>query len=65
MSEANNITAACRNITLYKHAPNIIRKRGATMAESKLREMSMDFFVDIINLVKYLKSQHETVITFR
>lgn len=32
------------------------------MAESKLREMSMDFSVDIINLVKYLKTERETVI---
>jgi len=32
------------------------------MAESKIREMSMDFSVDIINLVKYLKSNHETII---
>ena len=32
------------------------------MAESKLREMSMDFSVDMINLVKYLKSTHETII---
>ena len=32
------------------------------MAESKLRELSMDFSVDIINLVKYLKSVHETII---
>ena len=32
------------------------------MAESKLREMSMDFSVDIINLVKYLKTNHETII---
>ena len=32
------------------------------MAESKLRELSMDFSVDIINLVKYLKSNHETII---
>ena len=32
------------------------------MAESILREMSMDFSVDIINLVKYLKSNHETII---
>ena len=32
------------------------------MAESKLREMSMDFSVDIINIVKYLKSNHETII---
>ncbi len=32
------------------------------MTESKLREMSMDFSVDIINLVKYLKTNHETII---
>jgi len=32
------------------------------MAESKLRELSMDFSVHIINLVKYLKSNHESVI---
>ena len=30
------------------------------MAESKLRELSMEFSVDIINLVKYLKSNHES-----
>ena len=32
------------------------------MAESKLRELSMEFSVDIINLVKFLKSTHESVI---
>ena len=32
------------------------------MAESILRELSMDFSVDIIDLVKYLKSNHESVI---
>ena len=32
------------------------------MAESKLRELSMEFSVDIINFVKYLKSNHESVI---
>ena len=32
------------------------------MAESKLRELSMTFSVDIINLVKFLKSNHESVI---
>ncbi len=34
-----------------------------SMSESKLRNMSMDFSVDIINLVKHLKAQHETVIS--
>ena len=33
------------------------------MAESKLRTLSMDFAVDIIELVKHLKSKHETVIS--
>ena len=32
------------------------------MSESKLRELSMEFSVDIINLVKYLKNNHESVI---
>ena len=32
------------------------------MAESKLRELSMAFSVDIINLVKFLKSNYESVI---
>ena len=31
------------------------------MAESKLRELSMEFSVDIINLVKFLKSNHESL----
>lgn len=32
------------------------------MKENKLADMSMDFAVEIIGLVKYLKSNHETVI---
>ena len=32
------------------------------MSESKLKDLSMEFSVDIINLVKYLKSNHEFVI---
>lgn len=32
------------------------------MKENKLAELSMDFSVDIINLVKYLKSIHESII---
>ena len=32
------------------------------MKENKLVELSMDFSVDIINLVKFLKSNHETII---
>ena len=33
------------------------------MAESKLRTLSIDFAVQILNLVKFLKSQHETIIS--
>ena len=33
------------------------------LSESKLRDLSMDFSVQIINLVKDLKSKHETVIS--
>ena len=33
------------------------------MQESKLRDQSIDFAVDIINLVKDLKSKHETIIS--
>ena len=33
------------------------------MSESKLRTLSMDFSVQIINLVKGLKSKHESVIS--
>lgn len=36
---------------------------GSNMTNSKLRELSMEFSVDIINLVKYLKQNHETVIS--
>ena len=33
------------------------------MKENKLVERSMDFSVDMINLVKYLKANHETIIS--
>ena len=33
------------------------------MKEKKLADISMDFSVQIINLVKYLKSKHESVIS--
>ena len=33
------------------------------MKENKLAELSMDFSVDIINLVKTLKSNHEAIIS--
>ena len=33
------------------------------MKENKLAELSMKFSVDIINLVKYLKSSHESIVS--
>ena len=33
------------------------------MNENKLAELSMEFSVDIINLIKYLKSNHESIIS--
>ena len=33
------------------------------MEENKLTELSMDFSVDIINLVKFLKFNHESIIS--
>ena len=33
------------------------------MKENKLADLSMEFSVDIINLVKYLKSNHESIIS--
>ena len=33
------------------------------MKENKLTELSMDFSVEIVNLVKYLKSNHESIIS--
>ena len=33
------------------------------MRENKLAELSMEFSVDIINLVKHLKSNHESIIS--
>ena len=33
------------------------------MKENKLLELSMEFSVDVINLVKFLKANHETIIS--
>ena len=37
-------------------------KEGVNMSESKLRNLSMDFAVEIVNLVRELRSKHENVI---
>ncbi len=33
------------------------------MAESKLKELSIEFSIDVINLVKELKQRHESIIS--
>ena len=33
------------------------------MAESRLHTLPIDFAVQILNLVKFLKSQHETIVS--
>ena len=40
-----------------------LQKGDYLMAESKLRTLSIDFAVQILNLVKFLKSQHETIVS--
>ena len=39
------------------------QKRVFIVSESKLRDQSLDFAVSIINLVKELKGQHESIIS--
>ena len=36
---------------------------GDLMKENKLKDLSMDFSVDIIRLVRQLKAEHETIIS--
>ena len=45
-------------------SPQAIQKRESVfMKDNKLADLSMDFSVDIINLVKKLKSGHESIIS--
>lgn len=50
------------SLTLFQ-IYDIIKNVGAIMKENKLVELSMEFSVDIINLVNFLKSKHETIIS--
>ena len=61
-SEKHHIAAGDASFNKYMNLWYNIRKGGATMKENKLVELSMEFSVDIINLVKFLKSNHETII---
>ena len=53
---------AMHHLTSEQYRDTIFAIGGAAMKENKLVELSMDFSVDIINLVKFLKSNHETII---
>ena len=61
----HNIISALADASLkyFVFCDTIIKKEGSYMKENKLVEMSMDFSVEIINLVKMLKSQHESIIS--
>ena len=56
-------TAASRLDFYFHYAILTPEKEIIIMAESKLRTLSVDFAVQILNLVKYLKSQHETIVS--
>ena len=64
LSEAKNIISpqAMHHLTNSGFYDIMEEAGGAAMKENKLVELSMDFSVDIINLVKFLKSNHETII---
>jgi four helix bundle protein len=62
----HNFTAACRNFTIEIFVSmwyNIGESEVHIMSESKLRSQSMDFSVQIINLVKALKEKRESIIS--
>ena len=42
---------------------NFIQKRAIIMGKNKLKDLSADFAVDIINLIKELKSKRESIIS--
>ena len=61
--QMHHIAAGDASFDKYMNLWYNIRKEGAVMKENKLVELSMPFSVDIINLVKFLKSNHETIIS--
>jgi len=64
LGKASNITATAVAASLAPTAQTSQKIRGSIiMSESKLRDLSMAFSVQIINLVRDLKSKHETVIS--
>ena len=66
LGDSPNFTAACRNFTIEIFVSmwyNIGENEVHIMSESKLRSQSMDFAVQIINLVKALKEKRESIIS--
>ena len=51
------------SLNCHKFCDILNYKGGDFVKENKLMELSMDFSVDIINLVKHLKSSHESIIS--
>ena len=51
------------SLNRHKFCDILNYKGGDFVKENKLAELSMEFSVDIINLVKYLKSNHESIIS--
>ncbi len=47
----------------YRNCDIINYEGGDFVKENKLAELSMEFSMDIINLVKHLKSNHESIIS--
>ena len=69
---AKHLTSLCgspqyfireRSERLHLRQRRILHQKEPIMQESKLRDQSLDFAVQIINLVKDLKSKHETIIS--
>ena len=50
------------SLKCHKFCDIINYKGGDFVKENKLAELSMEFSVDIINLVKFLKANHESII---
>ena len=65
LRETKNIISpqAMHHLTSKRFFSMILVIGGVVMKENKLVELSMDFSVDIINLVKFLKLNHETIIS--
>ena len=60
-SDVTQSVVMCTLCVMYELL--FIKKKGCIMTDSKLRDVSMDFSVEIINLVKELKAKHEYIIS--